>query len=365
MSDQKIKIVTLLSSLEKSGVTTVVYNICKYLDYSKFSMHIVTLFPESDHSDLELFQALPLQIHSLQFARNTPDFKIKEGLLNCCKSIHPHIVHTHTFRADMLAGKYLNHYTRAVTLHSILEHNNTNTHGFFLGKLMALIQLWYFRKATLRFAVSYSIQAHYAKFLSMSVIQNGADPEIFKPADEAHRGLLKNKLSIPSDKKIYITVGALSKRKDPITLIQAFLNSKHVTDSILYVLGTGPLQQSCEQLIGNHPAVVLVGHTNRPIDYYQVADVLISASHSEGLPNTLLEAGLCNVPCILSDIPQHREIFRNGPGVYSVAFFPVAQVQDLTQCINDFSPTANQLSFPLNARKMAETYGQHYLSIKQ
>lgn len=41
------------------------------------------------------------------------------------------------------------------------------------------------------------------------------------------------------------------------------------------------------------------------------ADYYISASTLEGLPVSVLEAMYCGLPCILSDIPQHREVARN------------------------------------------------------
>ena len=40
----------------------------------------------------------------------------------------------------------------------------------------------------------------------------------------------------------------------------------------------------------------------------QAADYYISSSTLEGLPVSVLEAMYCGLPCVLSDIPQHREV---------------------------------------------------------
>ena len=42
------------------------------------------------------------------------------------------------------------------------------------------------------------------------------------------------------------------------------------------------------------------------------ADCYISSSTLEGLPISVLEAMYCGLPCILSDIPQHKEIAYKG-----------------------------------------------------
>ena len=40
-------------------------------------------------------------------------------------------------------------------------------------------------------------------------------------------------------------------------------------------------------------------------------NVFLSCSLKEGLPNTVLEAMASGIPCVLSDIPAHKEIVEN------------------------------------------------------
>ena len=45
-------------------------------------------------------------------------------------------------------------------------------------------------------------------------------------------------------------------------------------------------------------------------EYLQASDVYISCSKSEGLPNGVLEAMAVGLPVVLSDIPQHLEVYN-------------------------------------------------------
>ena len=49
----------------------------------------------------------------------------------------------------------------------------------------------------------------------------------------------------------------------------------------------------------------LIGHVQ---EYLGASNYFISASLAEGLPNSVLEAMACGLPCILSNIPPHVEI---------------------------------------------------------
>ena len=97
-------------------------------------------------------------------------------------------------------------------------------------------------------------------------------------------------------------------------------------------------------------------------------DYFISASKSEGLPNTVLEALAVGVPVCLSDIDQHIEIIGKYP--FSGELFRTNCVNDLRikidrLLINDYNKMSNSaidlVNKKFNYKDMSKKYQDLYL----
>ncbi len=64
--------------------------------------------------------------------------------------------------------------------------------------------------------------------------------------------------------------------------------------------------------------------------YYSAADMMISISSNDSLPNTMLEAMACGCPVIMGDIPQIRDWVIDGKNGY---LCPVKDADKLAECI--------------------------------
>ena len=56
---KKIKVCYVISSLSNQGPPNVLYNIIKYMDFSKFEISIITMVEEQKISRIDEFKALP------------------------------------------------------------------------------------------------------------------------------------------------------------------------------------------------------------------------------------------------------------------------------------------------------------------
>ncbi len=122
---------------------------------------------------------------------------------------------------------------------------------------------------------------------------------------------------MPSDNDfIILAIGRLVKDKGIEELVQAFVGSKLADRAKLVLLGSfeqdlNPLDQEVVRKIQDHPRIVQIEWTDHVAHYVALADVLVHASHREGFPNVLLEAGAMQVPIICSDIIGNLDIVTN------------------------------------------------------
>ncbi|MFL0682041.1 MAG: glycosyltransferase family 4 protein [Algoriphagus aquaeductus] len=138
---------------------------------------------------------------------------------------------------------------------------------------------------------------------------NGVDLTKFNRASlkENHLVAATMRIMPGEDDFIILAVGRLVKDKGIEELVSAFTNSKIVEMSKLVLLGEfeqqlNPISQETIQTIREHPKIIQIDWTDHVPHYLALADVLVHASHREGFPNVLLEAGAMQVPVICSDI---------------------------------------------------------------
>ena len=95
------------------------------------------------------------------------------------------------------------------------------------------------------------------------------------------RNVLKEKLSIPFDKKIILFTGKFIEKKRPFDLIKAFQKLKNL-NCILIMVGEGELRNDMESYIKSEGirGIILTGFINQSAipEYYEVCDVFVMCS---------------------------------------------------------------------------------------
>ncbi len=143
------------------------------------------------------------------------------------------------------------------------------------------------------------VELHGLDPATVDVIPNAADAERFRPACADERAELRRRLDLDG-RRVVLVVGALSPEKRVTAAIDAI---EGVEDGLLVVVGDGPERATLERQAAERRAPVrFVGTQADPVPWYRAADVLALTSRTEGMPGVIIEAGLCGVPVVATDV---------------------------------------------------------------
>lgn len=142
-------------------------------------------------------------------------------------------------------------------------------------------------------------------------IPNPIDTQKYFPENKKEA---KQKLGLPADKRIvlFAAVKASDKRKGMDYLIEAGKRLKD-KDVLFLIAGTNG-NEIAQQLPALSMNAGFVAPDRMP-DLYNAADVFVTPSLQENLPNTLMEAMSCGTPCVgfnTGGIPEMIDHRKNG-----------------------------------------------------
>lgn len=331
-----MKILYIVSTLQKSGPIIVLYNIVKYLN-KNIQPIILTLSPEPEHSLKSDFEnKLNTKVLSLNLSRIDSFLQGSAKIKAAARQISPDLIHTHGIRADLMTKKLLKKFKIISTVHCHPQQDYTRTYNKFLGNIMAYMHFNSIKRTTYPVVVSkhLSCQLKEKNKMDIDYIENGVDMEIFHLVDPDIKSKLREKLSLDQDKKIFISTGHITPLKNPLTIIEAF-KKRNSDNAQLIFLGDGELIEECKKVSKNNRAIKFYGLVNNVNEFLQASDYYISASFTEGLPNSALEAFACGLPGILSDIPAHKELLVNQN--YGGELFNPNSVDSLLNALENIS----------------------------
>lgn len=313
------KIIYIVSNLRNTGPTNQLYGIINNIDRSKFTPYIITLSPESEgDSSWARFSSLDVHLDSLNLSRIKGLFCAKKELKHRIEQIKPDIIHTQGVRADVLSSKLSGGCPSLCTSRNYPYADYPAKFGKFRGAAMARQHIAAFRDLNV-VACSKTIQSQLGEHgIVARVVQNGVDSDRYRVVkDLAEKEALRQMLGVPEDATVFLSTGSFILRKDMKTLVSAMKRLRSDRKTALVILGDGPQMEMLREMSRDCP-VLLPGNVTNVAEYLNAADVFVSSSLSEGLPNSVLEAMSCGLPCVLSDIPSHRELFEEEQGL----FFP-------------------------------------------
>ena len=143
-------------------------------------------------------------------------------------------------------------------------------------------------------------------------IPNPIDTHVFRPGD---RQAARKALGLPEDGKmiLFVSQRATNPYKGMQYLIEA-CGKSNLGDTFVAILG-GHAEELESRLPLKSYALGYINDEHRIVQVYQAANVFVLPSLSENLPNTIMEAMACGVPCLgfnVGGIPEEIEHQKTG-----------------------------------------------------
>lgn len=357
------KICFVVSTLAPSGPVNVLYNIIKYLDFSKIDASIITISEESIESRKNDFELLGVKVYCLNENKGLISLRLIWKFHKKIASLNAEVIHSHCFRSTLLL-KFINkNILKIATVHNYPKYDYEMKYGKIKGGAMALIYNYVLKNIDYPIACADNIKYIYKQQLNLDLesIQNGVDLEIFTK-EVVEKREIRKKLNLEENTVYFISVGSLCKRKNPIAIAEAIkkLGKKEVK---LIYLGTGIYENELKKYGDN---VIVIGKVDNVKEYLFAADYFVSSSLAEGLPNSVLEALAMGLPVTLSNIEPHMEILKEDEEI-GVSFNPynIDELGDkILEVLNkDYTYMSNKARKLLEEKFSAELMAQKYEKI--
>ena len=183
-------------------------------------------------------------------------------------------------------------------------------------------------------------------------IPNPIDTEVYFPMDKA---MLRDKMCLPRKKKIVLF--AATKASDPRKGLEYLIQASHTLaqerdDHFFLIAGT-----DSEGILNRLPLPARsMGYmpSERMPELYSAADLYITPSLQENLPNTIMEAMACGTPCVGFRIGGIPEMIDHGVNGYVAEY---RNGDDLARGVAEVLYKADWEAFSRRARdKVVRTY---------
>lgn len=283
-------------------------------------------------------------VHKVDMARQIDikkDIKALFALIRLFRKIKPHIVHTHTPKAGLLGMLAARISGVPVRIHTLAGMPLMTASGmkrkilFQTEKLTfsASNETWPNSKLLYRYIIDHKMISSDKAHIILNGSSNGIELHRYNPKniDQERIAAIKKQYNISDEHFCFLAVGRMVNDKGIKELLTSFLHLYKSNPNIRLIL-LGPfetadaLDEITVQTIKSHSAIVHIDWSDEVEKFMFLSQCFVHASHREGFPNVVLQAGAMGIPVICSDIPGNIDIVENEQ---EGTVFPVKNQQSL------------------------------------
>ena len=255
------------------------------------------------------------------------DLKSLWQLYRFIKKEKPDIVHSHTPKAGLLAMLAAKYAGVKIRIHTIAGLRFMTSRGI-TKKILVMMEKLTARSATHVWPNSFSLLKYIRenKLVNESKLNviakgssNGINLKKFSEENLNKEKLqqIREQLNFNPEYTYLLSVGRIVNDKGIDELLKVFSELYNENNKLrLILLGSfeeelDPISVEAKNILHNHPGIIHHNWSNDVEYYMKIASLLIHASHREGFPNVLLQAGAMSCPIVCSIIEGNIDIVEH------------------------------------------------------
>lgn len=276
----------------------------------------------ADGPDLAVVRQAGFRVEALPFQRSLAPLAQWRAFLAVRRLIRrerPDIVHAHMPISGLLtrfAAWSCGVPVVAYTCHGFLF----NQPGSWRRRALSFVLEWLAGKVTDLYMTVSRAEADDARRWHIHpapfAVGNGRDSDVFRP-DAALRNAVRSTMGVDAARVVVIVVSRIVRHKGFPELLRAM---DQVPDVELWIVGERLASDHGDDMSGEFARarerlgerLRLLGRRDDVAALMAAADIFVLPSHFEGLPMSVIEAMLCGLPVVTTDIRGPREQIING-----------------------------------------------------
>jgi glycosyltransferase involved in cell wall biosynthesis len=315
----KIRIMRIIARMNVGGPAVQITGLMRNLDTDQFVQRLYTGYCGSEEVDYLDLTARDIEVFRIpNFGRRVSplsDIKVLLSLVMEIRRFKPHIIHTHTSKAGLL-GRIASIFSlhRSIRVHTFHGHL---LHGYF-GKFKESLIIFVERILALVTHKLLAVGNAVRDDLLNENIGNLSKFEVMPPGieigDLPYKSEALRAFGLDGKKIQCAFIGRVTQIKRPDRFLNVVKEIKTRNLEVnFFIAGDGDEMESCQEVIRleDLPVTILSWQTNIE-RVLAAADIVLLTSDNEGMPVSLIQAGMAGLPVVATNVGSVGEVVLNN-----------------------------------------------------